>query len=78
MEVGTWKEGASGLRAVRDNDPASGLGVNPVSGGASGLRAVRDNDPASGLGVNPVSGAGVVTGSATDPSFVGTCVHTLT
>ena len=32
MEVGTWKEGASGLRAVRDNDPASGLGVNPVPG----------------------------------------------
>ena len=42
------------------------------------MRAVCDIDPASGLGVNPVLGVGVVTGSATDPSFVETCVHTLT
>ena len=53
-------------------------GSRDLEGRGSGLRAVRDNDPASGLGVNPVPGAGVVTGSATDPSFVGTCVHTLT
>ena len=32
MEVGTWKEGASGMRAVCDVNPASGVGIIPVPG----------------------------------------------
>ena len=52
-----------------------GSGSRDLEGRVFGVRAMCDVDPAS---VNPVPGVGVITSSAADPSFVETCVHTLT